>query len=294
MVASCLWATSGLFSRMLFDSKLIQPRSLAALRVYGAALILAPVVLRARPRLNRSGWTRVALFGVFGVSVPQWVYFEAIARLPVPITLVIVYTAPIVVTLYERVVHHHVLPARIYVAIGCAFIGVIMAVTGGEGGAGKFQTLGIVLAIITTFAYAGQILVAANQPKELPALVRTGLGMAAGCVFWLIASPIWLLPWTSAGSRVDLGPRLPGSAPVAVLAIGIIILGTVVPYTMLVSGAPRIGLGASAVTGMIEPVFASILAWIVLDQRLTVVQSLGVAVALISVTVAEMLRYRKP
>jgi drug/metabolite transporter (DMT)-like permease len=45
---------------------------------------------------------------------------------------------------------------------------------------------------------------------------------------------------------------------------------------------------------MIEPVFASILAWIVLDQRLTVVQSLGVAVALISVTVAEMLRYRKP
>jgi drug/metabolite transporter (DMT)-like permease len=292
--ASLLWATSGLFSRLIFDSGQIQPRTLAALRVYGATILLAPAVIRARPRLSRSGWLKVAAFGVFGVSVPQWVYFEAIARIPVPIALVIVYTAPVLVTIFERFVHHRVLPRMVYLAIGIAVAGVIFAVTGGKGGAGALPVIGVLLAVITAFAYAGQIMVAAIQPPELHPIVRTGLGMMAGSLFWTVASPFWRLPFASFTHAIDLGPRLPGTLPAGVLVAGIVLFGTMIPYSMLVAGAPRIGLGASSVTGMIEPVAASILAWVALDQRLTLVQAFGVFVALGGVTVAELLRNRAP
>ena len=76
--------------------------------------------------------------------------------------------------------------------------------------------------------------------------------------------------------------------------IELLVFGTVIPYTMLVAGSPRIGLGASSVTGMIEPVAASIVAWVALNQRLTVVQVFGVLVALGGVTVAELARNRTP
>ncbi|CAB4886067.1 unannotated protein [freshwater metagenome] len=292
--ASLLWATNGLLSRLVFDSGEIEPRTLAALRVYGATILLAPAVIRARPRLSRRSWLKVAAFGVFGVSVPQWVYFEAIARIPVPIALVIVYTAPVLVTVFERFVRHRKLPKVVYLAIGVAVVGVIFAVTGGRGGAGALELLGVVLAIVTAFAYAAQIMVAAVQPPELHPLVRTGLGMMAGSIFWTFLSPFWRLPFASFGAAIDLGPRVAGSLPAGLLVAGIIVFGTVIPYTMLVSGSPRIGPGASSVTGMIEPVAASILAWVALDQRLTITQVLGVVVALAGVTVAELLRNRTP
>ena len=290
--ASLMWATNGLFSRLVFDSGYIEPRALAALRVYGAAILLAPAVIKARPRLDPKGWLKVAAFGVFGVSVPQWAFFEAIARIPVPIALVIVYTAPVVVTVFERFVHQLVLPKAVYLAIGVAIIGVIFAVTGGKGGAGALSVLGVVLAVITMFAYAAQIVVATIQPPELHPIVRTGLGMIAGCVFWTVVSPFWRLPFASFGKAIDLGPRLPGTLPAGFIVAGIVMFGTVIPYTLLVAGSPRIGLGASSVSGMIEPVAASILAWVALDQRLTLVQVLGVLIALGGVTTAELLRNR--
>ena len=290
--SSLFWSTNGLTSRLMFDSGVIAPRQLAAVRIYGAALLLSPLVIRARPRLDRGEWLKVAAFGVFGVSLPQWLYFESIARIPVPIALVIVYTAPVLLTAYERVVHHRRLSGLVYAAIALAVVGVILAVTGGKGGAGALAIVGVILAIATTFAYAGQILVASVQPPQLHPMVRTGLGMMAGSLFWLVLSPIWQLPFGRASTAIDLGPRISGSLPLWVPVLYVIVCGTAVPYALLVAGSPRIGAGASSVTGMIEPVAASVLAWVLLNQVLEGVQIVGIGVGLLGVSLAEVLRTR--
>ncbi len=290
--SSLFWSTNGLTSRLIFDSGAIAPRQLAALRIYGAALLLAPLVIRARPVLSRREWRNVALFGVFGVSLPQWLYFEAIARIPVPIALVIVYTAPVLLTAYERIAHRHRLSGVVYAAITVAVIGVILAVTGGKGGAGALAFVGVLLAVATTFAYAGQILVASVQPAQLHPMVRTGLGMAAGCLFWIVLSPIWQLPFGNASTAIDLGPRIGATLPLWVLALYVVVCGTALPYALLVAGSPRIGAGASSVTGMVEPVAASVLAWVLLDQVLEPIQMVGIVIGLFGVTVAEVWRTR--
>jgi drug/metabolite transporter (DMT)-like permease len=290
--SSLLWSTNGLTSRLMFDSGAIAPRELAAVRIYGAALLLSPLVIRARPRLSRREWRNVALFGVFGVSLPQWLYFEAIARIPVPIALVIVYTAPVLLTAYERIVHRRRLSGVVYAAIAVAVVGVIFAVTGGKGGAGALALVGVLLAVATTFAYAGQILVASVQPGHLHPMVRTGLGMAAGCLFWVVLSPFWQLPFGSVSTAIDLGARVGGTLPLLVLVLYVVVCGTALPYALLVAGSPRIGAGASSVTGMIEPVAASVLAWVLLNQVLEVVQIVGIVIGLLGVTVAEVWRTR--
>jgi drug/metabolite transporter (DMT)-like permease len=291
--ASLLWSTNGMVSSLIFDSGAMKPRQLAAARVYGAALLLAPIVIRARPKLTKTDLGKVALFGAFGVSLPQWLYFESIARIPVPIALIIVYTAPVVLTAYERFVHHRKLSRVVYLAIGIAVLGVILAVTGGKGGFGDLAVAGVLLAVATTFMYAAQITVAANQPAHLHPMVRTGLGMVAGAVFWMVFSPIWQLPFDQVSAAVDLGPRVSGSLPLWLLVAYVTACGTALPYALLVAGSPRIGPGASSVTGMIEPVAASVLAWILLNQILAPIQVFGIAVGLLGVTVAEVGRTRQ-
>ncbi len=292
LLASSLWATNGINSSLLFRSKSVGPTDLAAMRIYGAAALLSVVVIKARPRLSRNGWMRVVAFGVFGVSVPQWLYYLAIARIPVPIVLIIVYTAPVLVTAYERFVHHLRLPAMAYVAMVAAIVGVIVAVTGGDSGASSLPVAGLMFAVATTVAYTGQILLAAVQPTELPPFVRIGVGMLAGAAFWLVAKPLWTLPYRHLGERVDIGVRLGGTMPAWFSVLLCIVVGTLIPYTLLVVGAGRIGAGASSVTGMIEPIVAAGLAWFLLGQRLSPLQIAGMIVALAGVTATELSRSR--
>ena len=123
-------------------------------------------------------------------------------------------------------------------------------------------------------------------------MVRTGLGMIAGSIFWLVLSPIWALPFGQASTAIDLGPRISGSLPLWVPVVYVIICGTAVPYALLVAGSPRIGAGASSVTGMVEPVAASVLAWVLLNQVLQGVQIVGIAIGLVGVSAAEVVRTR--
>ena len=289
---SILWATNGIASRLVLDAGSVSPSDLAAFRTYSSAALLGAGVMAVLPGLSRSSLLRLAAFGVFGVSLPQWLFYESISRIDVPIALVIVYTAPVLVTAFERVVRHQRLPATAYAAIVVAIGGVVAAVLANAHGFAALSGVGLLLAAATMVAYSCQILLAAIQPAELRPLQRIGGAMVFSSILWLILDPVWSLPFGALNDQIGLGPRIATMAPTGVLIAFIIVFGTVVPYALLVAGAARIGAGAASVTGMAEPIVASVLAWIVLGQELTVVQIIGIGVALGGVTTAETLRAR--
>lgn len=289
---SILWATNGIVSSLVLDAGRVSPSDLAAFRTYASALLLGAGVVAVLPGLSRSSLVRLAAFGIFGVSLPQWLFYESISRIDVPIALVIVYTAPVLVTAFERVVRRQRLPGAVYLAIVVAIGGVVAAVLGNADGLGALSGVGLLLAVATMAAYSCQILLAAIQPAELRPLQRIGGAMVFSCLFWLVLDPAWTLPFHVLDDPIGLGPRVAGMAPTGLLIVYITLLGTVVPYGLLVAGAPRIGAGAASVTGMAEPIVASVLAWLFLGQSLTSVQIIGIGVALAGVTVAETLRAR--
>jgi drug/metabolite transporter (DMT)-like permease len=287
-----LWATNGIVSSLVLRAHALSPTDLAAVRIYASALILGAGVVACLPGLSRGSLVRLATFGIFGVSLPQWLFYESISRIDVSIALVIIYTAPLVVTGFQRLARHEHVPRIVYVAIVVAVSGVVTAVVGKSGGLGSFKLIGLVFAIATMGAYSCQILLAAVQPPELRPLQRIGGAMVFASVAWLIFDPVWTLPFGVTSHAIHLGPRLAGTLPVGLLVAYITVVGTVAPYALLLAGAPRIGPGAASVTGMIEPIVASVLAWIVLGQALSAVQIIGIAVALCGVTAAETLRVR--
>ena len=172
-----LWGLNGPVSRMILDAG-VEPRQLAGWRIMSAAVLMTVtlvVLRRMRFRCSRRALVSIVLFGLFGVALPQWLYYEAISRFDVGLTLVIVYTAPLWVAGIHRVTRGTRQPRQVTAAMALALVGIAIAVLGG-GELSNGSVLGLILAISTSIAYA-----AAADAGRAPRPVAAGQ-LARGAV----------------------------------------------------------------------------------------------------------------
>ena len=289
---SILWGLNGPVSRMALDAG-IEPRQLAGWRVLSAAILMTGVLVAAAARavpLQPPGAAQHGGVRRVRRELPQWLYYEAISRFDVGLTLVIVYTAPLWVAGIHRVTRGTRQPRQVSAAMGLALVGVAIAVLGG-GGLGSGSPLGLVLAIATSLAYTAQLILTDRLDASLPSSSRLALSMIFAGVFWLLLPSVRDLPTDLLRSDVPFGP-LDFQVPLMLLIAYVVIGGTIAPYALLVGGVSRIGPVAAGVTGMIEPLMAITLGWVLLGQSLTLLQGLGIALVLASVLVSERARSR--
>ena len=289
VVGSVFFASTGVMSKAAIDGG-VAPLELASFRSYGAALILLPFLLASLRRLRRTDLVPVGLFALIGIVLAQGSYYESISRMDIAVTIVIVYTGPLAVAAYQRVFHGERLPAIGYAAMAVAIAGVALTVLGGSGGAGEISAVGVVFALVTAIAFAGQVILGARQPLTLPPLARTGAGMLAAALIWTAAVPFWSLPFDVLSHDTALGGRIDVTIPVGLAVAYGIVLGSVIPYAMVITGFGRIGAGSGSMAGMAEPIAAPLLAWFVLGQSLEPLQVAGIAVAVLGVAVVERQR----
>lgn len=66
-----------------------------------------------------------------------------------------------------------------------------------------------------------------------------------------------------------------------------IVLGTVVPFSLVVVSMQHLRASQASVVGMVEPIIATVIAWLALGETLEPIQLVGAAIVLGSVMVAE-------
>ena len=284
-----MWSSNGVASRVAFDAG-VAPRDLAAIRLFGAAILFGTGAMMALRRLSLRELGTIAAFGMGGITVAQYLYYEAIDRIDVAVALVIIYLNPLLVAGWERLVHGDRLRRRSLVAMVVAIGGVALMVAGRDGGLGAMSTAGLVLALATAAATSGQTLMAGRLPTRLSAVQRTGGAMIAAASVWIVANPPWTIPWDSISGSAALGTSASVTVPVVLVVAWVTIVGTALPYVTLIAGTTRLGAGPASVTTMIEPVVAAVLAWIVLGQKLAPLQIVGIAAALGGILVVELTR----
>jgi drug/metabolite transporter (DMT)-like permease len=76
--------------------------------------------------------------------------------------------------------------------------------------------------------------------------------------------------------------------PVWALVLWVIVLGTLVPYLFNLASMGHLTAAAASVASMLEPVLASVFAYVLLGETLSPVQLAGAAVLLTGVVVAEL------
>ena len=277
------------FARLIIDTG-VGPLQLSATRIYGGAILLLVFLLPVLGRIRRAHLLPIALFGVIGLVAGQGTAFIAFRDSDVAIVLVIIFTAPLFVTLYERIHLGARLPAYAYGAVVVAVLGVALAVAGG--GVGSITLHGFVFAGISMVAYGVSVILAARLPTALPPLARTAASMVAAAIAFCVIVPPWTLPFDLLGASATFTGSLGFSLPLWVAIALAIVFGSVGVFVTWVAGTSIVGAGASSVVGMTEPVLAAAVAWALLGQYLAALQILGIAISVAAILVVEVARLR--
>jgi drug/metabolite transporter (DMT)-like permease len=289
--AATLFGINGSVAKTAINSGLAADR-LTEVRCAGAfvgLLALALLTQRDDLKVERRELPFLMAFGIGGVALVQWTYFVAIGRLPVGIALVIQYVAPVLVALYAFVVLREHVRERVWVALGLSLSGLVLVLRPWQGMV--FNTVGLLAAAGAMVTFAFYLLMAERGLASRGTVALLAWGFAFATLFWTLVLPWWSYPVREITDRTSLFGRLDSvHVPVAVLAAWVIVLGTIVPFILIVGSLNHIPATRAAIVAMLEPVVATFVAWVWLGETLAAVQLVGAAIVITGVLLAQSAR----
>ena len=288
LVAATLFGINGSVAKVALSSGLSSFR-LTEARSAGAFIGLTAIALIYSPaslRVTRRELPRLALFGIFGVAFVQLFYFLAIHRLAIGISLLIQYIAPVLVAIYARTFGHEDVRRRIWLALGLSLTGLALMVELWKGAA--LDGLGVVFSLISAVVFALYLLLAEHEVGKREAVPLMAWGFFFATLFWTIVQPWWSFPAHTVGKTVSLQGHLSSwHLPVWALVAWVIVLGSIAPFALIVGALRHISATRVGITAMLEPVVATIVAWVWLRESLSPVQLAGAAVVLAAILLAQ-------
>jgi drug/metabolite transporter (DMT)-like permease len=290
--AAVLWGINGAVSKVILGTGLSSER-LAQVRSLGAALGLILILLVTTPqrlRFSRRELLFLVVFGVGGLAFVQWFYFLAIHRLAIGVALLIEYLAPLLVALWARFAYHEHVRRRIWFALALALLGLALIVNL-FGGGSSLSTAGILFALAGAFAYTTYVLLAEHVVGDRDPISLLAWGFLFASVFWAVLSPWWDFPGHSLTATTSLHGHLSSMhVPVWLLVEWMIVLGTIVPFFLLVSALRHLSATRAGIIAMLEPVAGALIAWAWLGETLDDVQLAGAGVVLAAIVLAQTAR----
>ena len=207
----------------------------------------------------------LVLYGVFGISLSQFLYFLTIQFSNAAIGTIMQDLSPVMVLLVACATAHRKPRAYEIVSIVLALLGVILLTTHGD---------------LTTFAVSPVALVAGvacavcvtvynclcprRELRDYPVSMLQAWAFLMGAVLFELSMHPWTLGYT---------PSLRGVGGI----LFVVLFGNLLAFNLYMTGVKLIGPEKSVLYGFAEPVTAAILAVTLLDTPFTVWDALGFA-----------------
>lgn len=290
LAAAGLFAVNGTVSTLALQAGIPATR-LTALRCTGAAICLVAVLAVVAPARLRVTWRELpflAVFGVVGVALTQFLYYVAIGRMPVGIALVFEMTAPVFIALYVWLVRREKVRSRLWLALLLSLSGLVLVAEVWQDG-GSLDPVGIGAALIAALCLATYYLMGERGTVTRDPVGLTCWSFVAAALFWAAAAPWWQFDATVLAERVPVSVGAL-TVPLWLLVAWIVVLGAIVPFWLSISALRHLPPTAAGLVATIEPVLASIVAWLWLEQVLTGWQVAGGLVVLTGIVLAQTAR----
>jgi drug/metabolite transporter (DMT)-like permease len=290
MAAAGFFAVNGTVSTLALDAG-IQSTRLTALRCTGAAIGLLVVLAIVAPARLRISWRElplIAVFGVVGLALTQFLYYVAIGRMPVGIALVFEMTAPVFIALYVWLVRGERVRNRLWLALLLSLSGLVLVAQVWQDG-GSLDPIGVGAALVAALCLATYYLMGERATVTRDPVTLTCWSFLAAAVFWSVVTPWWAFDPAVLGEqvRVSIGSL---QLPLWVLVAWIVVFGAIVPFWLSITALRHLPPTAAGLVATVEPVFASIVAWSWLEQVLSGWQVVGGAVVLTGIVLAQTAR----
>ena len=248
--------------------------------VVGGVLLWQRVPLGLQPKHRRA----LPAIGLL-IAVQSFCLYSAVARLPVALALLAFNTYPLSTALWARVLYGHRPERRVLLAMPVLLLGLALALdvlgaASGLGAAAQWGRIGagVAFALAASATFGLALVWTQHEAGDLDGRLRTFTTMGMVGVLALAAVGVQGgFHWPTA---------VPGWWGLALLTV---LYGTA--FTIMFTVLPRLGVVGNSAIMNVEPVFALVLAWMLLGQAIAPVQVAG---ALLVVGTVVWLGLRKP
>ncbi|MER6508973.1 EamA family transporter [Nonomuraea sp. NPDC001636] len=264
-----IWGTTYLITTELLPPG--RPLLAALIRALPAGLILIAITRRL-PQGN--WWWRALVLGALNIGLFFALLFVGAYRLPGGVAATVGAIQPLLVALLSAGLLGERLTWRVALAAAAGVAGVSLLVLRADA---RLDLLGVAAALGGAVVMAVGVVLSKRWRSPAPLLATTGWQLAAG---GLLLAPVTLLVEGPPPAHLT-GENLAGYAYLA-------IIGSALAYTLWFRGIRELSATKVTFLGLLSPVVATALGWLVLGQRLTLAQVAGAVVVLAALLVAQL------
>jgi drug/metabolite transporter (DMT)-like permease len=266
LIATTLWATTGILISYLLTNYAIAPLNLACWRDVIVSSVLAVSLAAVKPSLLRIRSQDIpffAAYGFFGVAISNALWVYSVAFNGAAVATFLVYTGPAFVAIAARWLFHEPITRFKVLAIALSLAG----------------------CVLVTGAYDLTLL--RLNPLGVLCGVGVGVGLAFYSLFGKLSAPRYS-PWTATvyafgfGAFFLLLTQRPaqlvsmGNAPLGWLTLFVLGAGpTLVGYALYTVSLGYLPVSVASLIATLEPVFTAIMAFFLLGERLSAIQLVG-------------------
>jgi probable blue pigment (indigoidine) exporter len=233
------------------------------------------ILLFTRTPPRGQWWWRSAVLGLLNIGAFFALLFVAAYRLPGGVAATLTSVQPLIVVGLALVLLG-VRPTTWQLGWGVAgVVGVALMVLRGEA---SFDLVGVVAAVAGAMSMATGVVLTKRwgRPEGVSLWSFTGWQLTAG---GLLLVPL--------AAIVEGAPPALDAAAIGGYA-WLAIVGTLVAYVFWFQGVGRLPVAAVTFLGLLSPMVATALGWLVLSQPLTALQTVGFLVAMVSILGAQL------
>lgn len=277
VVSAVSFGTSGAFIKPLLDAGWSPPAAVTARALIGA-LVLVPFALMSLRGRWSALWRarrRVLVMAGVGVAATQLTYFAAIQTIPISTALLIELLAPLLLVAVAWVTTRRMPHPLVLVGSTLAVGGLVLVI--GPGAVRAVDPIGLMFATLAMVSCAVFFVMAARPSDGLPPVAFAASGLVLGGLLLGALGATGLLPFTMTFTELPLfGTVVPWWVPLLIVAV----VGTALAYAAGITAAAALGSRLASFVALLEVVFASLFAWLLLGENLAPLQLLGGALIL--------------
>jgi len=265
ILATMFWSTSGIFISLVFQNWDISAVSLAFWRDLSTFTTLFIGIIVLRPsmlRVKRKDLPWLLAMGAISIGFFHFLWNTAVQQIGAAVSTVIQCNAPVFVTIMAWIIFQEALTTRKIIAVVLAVIGTVL-ISGILGmSVIQISSLGVVVALFSAIFYGsfslfGKKLTGDYNPWTVLLFI---FGFAS----------LTLLPF-----QLFNPSPFPYQTPALFYFIGLILISTVSGFGIYTIALTYMQASIAAITATSEVVFAAVLAYFILGERMDVWQIIG-------------------
>jgi len=261
----------------------VSPIMVTVIRFFIGSIIIIPFILKQKGEADKSlrfkDYASMAFPGIINVGLAMLFLQLATYYGKASTSAILISSNPLFVAIFATFILKERLSTEKIAGILLGLVGVYLVIKGEKGSPQptlNYQ-LGIIYGVIASIAFGLYTVLAKKQTAKYGNLVFNSVSFGVGAIVLLIVSLIF---------NLDLSFNFTLKNSISVLYMGIFVTG--IAYILYLNGLKNIPATSGSMFFFLKPFIASLLSWIILGEKITPIQLVGIFVIIAGIYVSHL------